>query len=77
MFVLKIKQYRKKKKITQKKLSKLSGLAQGYISNLESDKRCKSPTLNTLETIANVLEVCPRDLVECNCKYCKSKKKKL
>ncbi|KHD34204.1 hypothetical protein NL50_17830 [Clostridium acetobutylicum] len=77
MFTLKIKQYRKKRKITQKKLSRLSGITQSYLSDLESNCRYKSPTLKTLQEIANALDVCPKELIECNCKYCKCKNKKL
>ena len=52
---LKVKEYRKLKKITQEKLSELIGVDNGYISKLEVGQNF--PSLKTLEKIANVLEV--------------------
>ncbi|MBO6087263.1 helix-turn-helix transcriptional regulator [bacterium] len=52
---LKVKEYRKLKKITQEKLSELIGVDNGYISKLEVGQNF--PSIKTLEKIANVLEV--------------------
>ncbi len=52
---LKIKEYRKQKKLTQEQLSEMIGLDSGYISKLEVGQNF--PTLGTLEKIAKVLEV--------------------
>jgi len=52
---LKVKELRKKRKITQEKLSELIGVDNGYISKLEVGQNF--PSLGTLEKIANVLEV--------------------
>lgn len=52
---LKVKEYRKQKKITQEKLSELIGVDNGYISKLEVGQNF--PSLKTLEKIADVLEV--------------------
>lgn len=53
---------RLEKKKTQKQLSIMCGLSQGYISDLESGN--KSPTLRVVEQIANVLKVHPCELIE-------------
>lgn len=76
MFILKIKKYRKLKRLTQKELSEISGVDQSYISRLEEIPRHRSPTLHVLEQIADALEVCPRKLVQCNCQYCRKKRRK-
>ena len=52
---LKIKEYRKQKKLTQEQLSEMIGLDSGYISKLEVGQNF--PTLGTLEKIAKILEV--------------------
>ena len=70
MFKLRVKYYRLRKGLTQKTLSQLSGLNQSYISKLEKYDRDESPTLHTLEQIAEVLEICPLKLLECHCKFC-------
>lgn len=70
MFKLKIREHREVKGISQKELAEQIGMTQAYISELESNSRDKSPTLHTIEKIAEALEVCPLDLLECHCKYC-------
>lgn len=72
-FILKIKEIRIMKNMTQSELAKKSGVDQSYISILESINRKKSPTLKTLEGIGNALDICPLKLVECSCKNCKNK----
>ena len=52
---LKVKEYRKLKKITQEKLSEIIGVDNGYISKLEVGQNF--PSLKTLEKIADVLDV--------------------
>lgn len=52
---LKIKEYRKRKKLTQEQLSEMIGLDSGYISKLEVGQNF--PTLGTLEKIAKILDV--------------------
>lgn len=76
MFILKIKYYRRKRRLTQKKLAEKANVTQSYISALERAGRTKSPTLYTLTHIAFALGICPFDLVECthNCLHCKYRK---
>ena len=52
---LKIKEYRKQKKITQEQLAEKLDLDVGYISKLEVGRNF--PTIGTLEKIANALDV--------------------
>lgn len=68
---IKIKKYRTLKKISQRKLSKDLRVSQGYISEIESNK--KSPTVRMLYNIADELNVCPRLLLSCKikCEDCK------
>ncbi len=58
---LKIKDVRLTKKLSQNELAKKVGMSQGYLSELESNK--KSPTLRQLCKIADALGVDPRELV--------------
>lgn len=51
----KIRDIRKRKKITIAQMSEQIGLSKGFISNIENDNT--SPSLNTLQTIANYLDV--------------------
>ena len=52
---LRVKEYRKQKKITQEKLAELIGVDNGYISKLEIGQNF--PSIKTLEKIADILEV--------------------
>ena len=52
---LKIKEYRKRKKLPREQLSELIGLDSGYLSKLEVGQNF--PTLGTLEKIAKILDV--------------------
>lgn len=52
---LKVKEYRKQKKITQEKLAEIIGVDNGYISKLEVGQNF--PSLNTLEKIALALNI--------------------
>lgn len=58
---LKIKDVRIAKKISQNALARKIGMSQGYLSELESNK--KSPTLRQLCKIAEALDVDPWELV--------------
>ena len=51
----KIRDIRKRKKITIAQMSDKVGLSKGFISNIENDNT--SPSLNTLQTIATFLDV--------------------
>lgn len=54
--------YRLKKRITQEKLAKKSGLSRGYISQVENAK--VNLYLTTLVRLAKSLGVCPKNLVK-------------
>ncbi|EGQ8079027.1 helix-turn-helix domain-containing protein [Vibrio vulnificus] len=51
----KIKEIRKKKALTIQELAEVSGVSEGHISRLENG--LKSPTISTLEKLANALDV--------------------
>ena len=51
-----LKDLRKKKKLTQEKLADLAGLEYKYIQRLES-KKPSSPTLNTLEKLVKAFYI--------------------
>lgn len=52
-----LKYHRKKKKLTQRRLSELTGISQGYISRMENEKFRHSPTLTQIILLADVLEI--------------------
>ena len=52
---LKVKEFRKQRKITQEKLAEIIGVDNGYISKLEVGQNF--PSINTLERIADALGV--------------------
>lgn len=52
---LRVKEFRKQKKLTQEKLAEIIGVDNGYISKLEVGQNF--PSITTLEKIANVLGV--------------------
>ena len=54
---LKLKEIRVEKKLTQIKLAELAGISQGYLSELERNR--KSPTLRQVCKIADALNVHP------------------
>jgi transcriptional regulator with XRE-family HTH domain len=74
MFKVKIKNYRKLMRWTQKELADKSNLKQQYISDLEKEPRLKSPTLHSLENIAGAFKICPLELLECQCDKCKKER---
>lgn len=70
-----IKQYRKKRKLTEKQLAAMVDISQGYLNKIE--KGLKTPSLQTLEKLAKALKVHPFRLVlfDMNCKQDKTKHK--
>lgn len=54
-----IKKARKRKGLTQKKLSAITGISQSYISRLERNVFIHSPTIRQVITLANSLELDP------------------
>ncbi len=56
-----LKNIRENKGISEKKLSEIAGISQGYISDIEAGK--KSPTVRMLYRIAEALKVCPHILL--------------
>lgn len=62
---------RQRKFLSQGKLSDLTGLSQGYISQLEAGT--KEPSWDTINQIAKALDICPLELLECDCGKCKGR----
>lgn len=60
MLVLKIKEIRLKRNLTQEELAKLSGISKSYIGDLERNE--KEPTISILCRLADVLQVDIKDL---------------
>jgi transcriptional regulator with XRE-family HTH domain len=60
LFKLKKKRFEKRK--TQKYVSRISGISQSHISKIENEQ--ESPTLRTVEQVANALKVHPLELLE-------------
>ncbi|GAA0076143.1 helix-turn-helix transcriptional regulator [Clostridium sp. CTA-5] len=58
-----LKYYREHKGISQRQLSIMLSISQGYISAIE--KGHKSPTIRMLYRLADALEICPRLLLPC------------
>ena len=52
---LRVKEFRKQKKLTQERLAEIIGVDNGYISKLEVGQNF--PSITTLEKIADVLDV--------------------
>lgn len=61
MFVFNIRNIRKSKKISLRKLSDMTGISRAYLYDLESNRRF-NPTLFILQKIAEVLEVDIKEL---------------
>ncbi|MCV3265196.1 helix-turn-helix transcriptional regulator [Vibrio harveyi] len=53
--MVKKKEIRKKKALTIQELAEISGVSEGHVSRLENG--LKSPTISTLEKLANALDV--------------------
>lgn len=58
-----IKKYRKKQKITQEQLARLTNLSYGYIKNLEAKNVRATISIETLNLIAHTLDVKITDLL--------------
>lgn len=61
--------------MTQKELSERAGISQSMISKLEKIKNPTSTTLDTLESIAETLGVCPSSMIFNDCINCTINKK--
>jgi transcriptional regulator with XRE-family HTH domain len=61
-FRFKLHEVRKYKGMTQKRLAFLANISQSHISELERGK--ESPTLKTIENVADALKIYPCDLLE-------------
>ena len=64
IFKFKLNEVRKFKHITQKRLAYLSNISQSHISELE--RGTQSPSLKTVENLADALKAHPSDLLEVN-----------
>ena len=61
-FTLKLQEVRKRKGFTQKRLAFIASISQSHISELERGH--ESPTLKTVENLADALKTHPYDLLE-------------
>lgn len=61
---LNIRKYRRKKGITQQELADLADLSHGYIRDIESINMGVTFSLDTVEKIANALDVKIKDMFE-------------
>lgn len=61
---LRLKELRKRKRWSQSKLSKISGVARGYISEIESGKYT-NPTADVICRLCKALGCTPSDLIIC------------
>ncbi|NFH79635.1 helix-turn-helix transcriptional regulator [Clostridium botulinum] len=63
--VLKTKEFRKLKNLTVSQLSYKSGVATGYITELENGKY-KNPSLQIICKLSKALNITPNDLIDKN-----------
>ncbi|UDN63853.1 helix-turn-helix transcriptional regulator [Clostridioides sp. ES-W-0016-02] len=61
---LSLKQYRKKRQLTQEELSKLTGISQSYISRLEKDEFIHSISSTKIILLSDALEIDTLELAE-------------
>ena len=61
-FSFKLQKVRKLKNLTQKRLAFIASVSQSHISELE--RGLESPTLKTVENLADALKTHPYDLLE-------------
>ena len=59
-----MKYIRQREKISQKDLSRQSGISQSQIAKLESKRYAHSPTISTVVSLSKALKVCPYKLSE-------------
>ena len=60
---IKVEEYRKRRKLNQAQLSKLSGVPQPMISMIETGN-VPNPTIGTMSRLANALRCTVDDLIE-------------
>lgn len=60
---IKVEEYRKRRKLNQAQLSKLSGVPQPMISMIETGS-VPNPTIGTMSRLANALRCTVDDLIE-------------
>ena len=60
---IKLEEYRKKRKLTQAQLAKISGVPQPMISMIES-KSVPNPTIGTIYKLASAMKCTTDDLIE-------------
>lgn len=77
IFRLKIKEFRGKRGLTQEELAYLTGLSQGEISQLEKNVAKANPTLEVIYNLSQALQICPKQIITCNCPTCYMKIKRL
>lgn len=73
MYVLKIRECRIQRGVTQKELALKINKSQSFLSEVENGKY--NVKLDLLYKIGRTLNVCPKRLVYCNCKFCRKKRK--
>lgn len=61
---LSLKQYRRKRQLTQEELSKLTGISQSYISRLEKDEFIHSISSTKIILLSDALEIDTLELAE-------------
>ena len=74
MIYLAVRKARRKSQLTQEELSFKTDLSQSYISELETNSNIVNPTLSTINELAKALNVCPKELLHCDCAKCRDKK---
>jgi len=60
---LKLRELRRQKRMSQQKLSMKSGVAKGYISQIEKGQY--KPTIDIICKLCNALGCTPNDLLDC------------
>lgn len=72
LYTLYVKKYREFRRISQSELAFRIGKSQSFIAQIEKDNsiRTKSILLIDLVLIAQVLDVCPNDLIRYKCNSC-------
>lgn len=61
-----LKEIRMEKELTQKEMSKITGISRSYISLLESNPEI-NPTLNTINKLTETLDISFKDIIVCEC----------
>lgn len=67
-----IRRWSIRRRLTLTELASKAGISKGYFSKVERNKLMIR--MDKLEDLAQVLEVCPKDLIHCeidiNCRFC-------